>query len=154
PDCPGVRARIASICSSVKATSRHQVASVDFFTGTSSMISPYDRPDRRRSRPSSDRSHRDSDSHLLTRSRSETSSSMVGTYGGGCDSSGPVAEVLPGSRRQTAVASQAYGLWRSLVARLLWEQEVVGSSPTSPTTESTRRAGPIKWMPAAGVAQW
>ena len=25
------------------------------------------------------------------------------------------------------------GLWRSLVARLLWEQEVVGSSPTSPT---------------------
>src|SRR5690606_41480085 len=72
----------------------------------------------------------------------------------GCDSSGPVAEVLPGSRRQTAVASQAYGLWRSLVARLLWEQEVVGSSPTSPTTESTRRAGPIKWNPAAGVAQW
>ena len=25
------------------------------------------------------------------------------------------------------------GLWRSLVARLLWEQEVVGSTPTSPT---------------------
>ena len=26
-----------------------------------------------------------------------------------------------------------HGLWRSLVARLLWEQEVVGSSPTNPT---------------------
>src|SRR5690606_28050033 len=33
-----------------------------------------------------------------------------------------------------------YGPWRSLVARVLWEHEVVGSSPTGPTNE--RRVAP------------
>ncbi len=27
-----------------------------------------------------------------------------------------------------------YGMWRSLVARLLWEQEAAGSNPAIPTT--------------------
>ena len=31
---------------------------------------------------------------------------------------------------------RALGEWRSLVARLLWEQEVTGSSPVSPTREA------------------
>jgi hypothetical protein len=31
---------------------------------------------------------------------------------------------------------RADGAWRSLVARLLWEQEVAGSSPAAPTTPS------------------
>src|SRR6056297_621781 len=34
---------------------------------------------------------------------------------------------------------RADGVWRSLVARLLWEQEVGGSNPLTPTTLSERR---------------
>src|SRR5918994_5462534 len=37
----------------------------------------------------------------------------------------------PVPRCDTAVAS---GAWRSLAARLLWEQEVAGSNPAAPTT--------------------
>lgn len=40
PSWAPVRSRIAVHCSGVNATSRHQVARVDFFTGTRSMISP------------------------------------------------------------------------------------------------------------------
>ena len=35
------------------------------------------------------------------------------------------------------------GLWRSLAARLLWEQEVVGSNPTSPTITSMRQCSTL-----------
>src|SRR5688500_9954525 len=34
--------------------------------------------------------------------------------------------------------SAAYGTWRSLVARLLWEQEVAGSNPAVPTEQEGR----------------
>ena len=34
-------------------------------------------------------------------------------------------------------------MWRSLVARLLWEQDVAGSNPVIPTT-----------LTNAGVVQW
>ena len=37
------------------------------------------------------------------------------------------------SRSSQTGSVVVHGLWRSLVARLLWEQEVVGSSPTNPT---------------------
>ncbi len=43
----------------------------------------------------------------------------------------------------------ADGLWRSLVARLLWEQEVVGSSPTSPTNTTGTRS----WENPQGSSQ-
>lgn len=33
---------------------------------------------------------------------------------------------------------RVYGVWRSLVARLIWDQEAVGSSPTTPTTPRSR----------------
>lgn len=31
------------------------------------------------------------------------------------------------------LARQFFGMWRSLVARLLWEQDVAGSNPAIPT---------------------
>ena len=34
-------------------------------------------------------------------------------------------------------SSGASGMWRSLVARLLWEQEAPGSNPGIPTTATT-----------------
>ena len=33
------------------------------------------------------------------------------------------------------------GAWRSLVARLLWEQDVAGSNPVAPTTTLTKAQG-------------
>ena len=33
--------------------------------------------------------------------------------------------------------SAVVGAWRSLAARLLWEQEVAGSNPAAPTSTST-----------------
>ena len=36
------------------------------------------------------------------------------------------------------------GAWRSLVARLLWEQEVLGSNPGAPTTST--RSIPGTWV--------
>ena len=36
------------------------------------------------------------------------------------------------------IASKRFGAWRSLVARLLWEQKVAGSSPAAPTSIKTR----------------
>ena len=37
--------------------------------------------------------------------------------------------------------SAATGMWRSLAAHLLWEQEAVGSSPTIPTTTAVTHWG-------------
>ena len=39
------------------------------------------------------------------------------------------------------VVQKINGLWRSLVARLLWEQEVAGSIPASPTKKNNGWAG-------------
>ena len=44
-----------------------------------------------------------------------------------------------------------HGLWRSLAARLLWEQEVAGSNPASPT-EGRVTVGNLVRL--ADVAQW
>ena len=58
---------------------------------------------------------------------------------------------LPSRRRRFVTAARRWpldfrtrGAWRSLVARLLWEQEVPGSNPGAPTfiTCKTRVAGP------------
>ena len=38
------------------------------------------------------------------------------------------------SGRAFKMASQRGGAWRSLVAHLLWEQEVGGSNPSAPTS--------------------
>ena len=34
------------------------------------------------------------------------------------------------------------GAWRSLVARLLWEQDVAGSNPVAPTNHTTQLLAP------------
>jgi hypothetical protein len=39
---------------------------------------------------------------------------------------------MAGREHEEAIAN-AFGAWRSLVARLLWEQEVAGSNPAAPT---------------------
>ena len=36
--------------------------------------------------------------------------------------------------------SESGGVWRSLVAHLLWEQDVGGSNPSTPTTEECRKS--------------
>ena len=36
---------------------------------------------------------------------------------------------------RSIVWGRSVGVWRSLVARLFWVQEVVGSSPAAPTNE-------------------
>ena len=40
---------------------------------------------------------------------------------------------LAPSNRYDIADSESYGAWRSLVARLLWEQEVAGSNPVAPS---------------------
>src|SRR5471030_2387592 len=48
----------------------------------------------------------------------------------------PGARAEPGRpRRASGLHSPTRGAWRSLVARLLWEQEVPGSSPGAPIME-------------------
>ena len=50
----------------------------------------------------------------------------------------------------TATLGDPNGLWRSLVARFVRDEEVPGSSPGSPTTTSfvsddSKRHGPARW---------
>ena len=46
--------------------------------------------------------------------------------------------------------SESSGVWRSLVAYLLWEQDVGGSNPSTPTTQAVdgeRHTGvPARWF--------
>src|SRR3989304_2750573 len=46
------------------------------------------------------------------------------------------------------------GLWRSLVAHLLWEQGVAGSNPASPTGAPGTEPRTTNLACCAGVAQW
>ena len=39
-----------------------------------------------------------------------------------------------------------HGAWRSLVARLLWEQDVGGSNPLAPTELSPRGPAAAMWL--------
>ena len=50
------------------------------------------------------------------------------------------------------VSCQQSGVWRSPVARLLWEQEVPGSNPGAPMVESEPASQPVG-PPSAPVAQ-
>jgi hypothetical protein len=60
--------------------------------------------------------------------------------------------------------SPAGGVWRSLATHMLWEHEIVGSNPTTPTTRSaeTVRAIPASrvtprewfWQKPEGVDGW
>ena len=43
------------------------------------------------------------------------------------------------------MSSAARGVWRSLVARFVRDEEVVGSNPATPTIESTLK--PTSWKP-------
>src|SRR5215213_484547 len=60
-----------------------------------------------------------------------------------------VARAWRGTANVHAVSWCADGEWRSSVAHLLWEQEVGGSSPPSPTPSVVRTVARH-----AGVAQW
>ena len=46
------------------------------------------------------------------------------------------------------IADALHGVWRSLVARMVWDHEAVGSSPTTPTSD--RQTGNGQHKPAAG----
>ena len=48
-------------------------------------------------------------------------------------------DVVPVTLRRDLIPAGAFvGAWRSLVARLLWEQEAPGSNPGAPTTTASR----------------
>jgi len=42
-----------------------------------------------------------------------------------------------------ALSCETSGVWRSLVAHLLWEQGVVGSNPATPTSSTTPGSGVV-----------
>ena len=61
--------------------------------------------------------------------------------------SGPPPTKMQSQERPIKMSSQHFGAWRSLVAHLLWEQEVGGSNPSAPTNfhEFQRRHSVIPW---------
>ena len=44
----------------------------------------------------------------------------------------------PAQRRWTGAMHGTSGLWRSLVARFVWDEDVAGSNPVSPTYLESR----------------
>ena len=46
---------------------------------------------------------------------------------------------------EAMLSPAAHGVWRSLVARFVRDEEVVGSNPATPTIESTLK--PTSWKP-------
>ena len=53
-------------------------------------------------------------------------------------------DVVPVTLRRDLIPAGAFvGAWRSLVARLLWEQEAPGSNPGAPTTSLLKKGAPV-----------
>ena len=51
-----------------------------------------------------------------------------------------------GASYESLTESRRYGVWRSQVAHLLWEQRVAGSNPATPTSAG----GPVRGVQNAG----